>query len=176
MLGVGKQIIQKHIIIRGIKMVRGSLRSKVLKYLKENPSIELIELKEVFRDENEETVRNYYQINKQKKKPVDIKAELLKIIRDYKQPASSRVQAIREYNNMVKNQTETKEDTNIDPYTEYLRQKGKPIPTDINSKQNDPNYDPTFELLIELEKEEEESLKLYNLEENDEYESRRKRK
>ena len=72
--------------------------------MKENPETNLSDIKEVFRDENEETIRIYYYNAKQVKKPYDVKAELIKIIRDYRNPASSRVQAIRELNNALKNQ------------------------------------------------------------------------
>ena len=65
-------------------------------------------LKECPRD----TIDRYYTQFKKTAKDVqlDIRTELIKIIKDYKQPASARVQAIREYNNLIEKVPETGED------------------------------------------------------------------
>ena len=57
----------------------------------------------MFSDYPGPTVDRYYsQFNKTSKDiQIDIRTELIKIIKDYKTPASARVQAIREYNNLI---------------------------------------------------------------------------
>ena len=80
-----------------------SIRSQVLDYLNIRPDTSRKELKKVFRDCPKETVDRYYTQYKSISKNIqlDIRTELIKIIKDYKQPASARVQAIREYNNLI---------------------------------------------------------------------------
>ena len=89
-----------------------SIRSQVFDYLKIYPDITLQEVKKEFKDCPKNTIREYYrQFNAMSNNmAVDIRTELIKIIKDYKQPASARVQAIREYNNIVEATPESVED------------------------------------------------------------------
>lgn len=104
--------------------MKGSLRSRVLKYLKENPETELKELKVIFGEYVPKTITRYFRAYTKSLKPFDVKSELIKIIKDYKSPASSRVQAIRELNNMRKDQPEIIS-VNEDPYVKFQREQNK---------------------------------------------------
>ena len=194
-------------------MVKGSIRSKVLKYLRENPETEVRDLEALFSDCTQGTVKRYYFQYKASLRPFDVEKELIRIIKDYKTPASSRVQAIRELNNMRKEQPETKEGTFNDPFMKILEEKRIEEKEAFNEwkkgegfseSDNTPKIRLIYEAYLENERKQfkqwkidngiptnagtamdklryenekqEESLKLYNLEENDEYESRRKRK
>ena len=80
-----------------------SIRQQVFTYLNAYPGISLKEVKKEFKDCPINTIRTYYRQHRDISKniPLDIRTELIKIIKDYKQPASARVQAIREYNNLI---------------------------------------------------------------------------
>lgn len=83
-----------------------SIRKQVFGYLKVYQDKSVKEVQKHFKDCPKETIRTYYRQYKGITKnipniPLDIKTELKKIILDYKQPASSRVQAIREYKSIV---------------------------------------------------------------------------
>ena len=105
-----------------------SIRSQVFEYLNIHPSISRKELKKTFGDCPKETIDRYYTQFKQTSRNIqmDIRTELKKIILDYKQPASSRVQAIREYNNLVET---TPEESGDDPYIKYLEKQNLRIAT-----------------------------------------------
>ena len=109
-----------------------SIRSQVLDYLNIRPDTSRKELKKVFRDCPGETVDRYYtQFKKTSRNiQIDIRTELQKIIKDYKQPASARVQAIREYNNLIK---EEPDKTGDDPYLKFLESKNLKIATTIDT-------------------------------------------
>ena len=89
-----------------------SIRSQVFDYLKIYPDTTRMELKKTFGDCPKETVDRYYTTFNKISRDIhlDIRTELIKIIKDYKQPASARVQAIREYNNIVEATPESVED------------------------------------------------------------------
>ena len=80
-----------------------SVRKQVFEYTNIYPDKTLKEVKKHFHMCPSETIRTYYRQSKGNTKniPLDIRTELQKIIKDYKQPASARVQAIREYNNLI---------------------------------------------------------------------------
>ena len=77
-----------------------------------------MELKKTFGDCPKETVDRYYTTFNKISRDIhlDIRTELIKIIKDYKQPASARVQAIREYNNLIETTPENSEDTLLKLY------------------------------------------------------------
>ena len=100
-----------------------SLRQQVFDYLDGDPKITVKKLRKVFPEANMDTIKRYMMIYRKEHKydrsKVNIKEELVKIIKDYRTPASARVQAIREYNNMIKNmpeQTEEEVDTLLSLY------------------------------------------------------------
>ena len=95
-----------------------SIRKQVFEYLNIRPDTSRKELKKVFGDCPKETVDRYYSEHNKISRNVqmDIRTELIKIIKDYKQPASARVQAIREYNNLVETTPENSEDTLLKLY------------------------------------------------------------
>ena len=87
-----------------------------------------------FKDCPKNTIREYYRQFKSISKnmssvSVNIQQELIKIIKDYKQPASARVQAIREYNNL----SQDKEVLGEDPYLKFLESKNLKTKTIIDS-------------------------------------------
>ena len=96
-----------------------SLRSKVLDYLRIYPDTTRAELREVFRDDSKGNVDRYYTFFNKKPVPLNIREELEKIIKDYKQPDSARVQAIREYNTLVE---PTPESNVEDPLMKLLKE------------------------------------------------------
>ena len=110
---VTTSIKKKHVI-----KIMTSIRSRVLDYLNIHPGTSRMELKKVFGDCPKETVDRYYTTFNKTSKDIqlDIKTELTKIIKDYKQPASARVQAIREYNNLIETTPENSEDTLLKLY------------------------------------------------------------
>ena len=81
-----------------------------------HPGIDIKNVIRMLPDYNHKSVRTAYRRNiKASKKDeeleaLNIKKELTKIIKDYKQPASARVQAIREYNNLVEITPESSDD------------------------------------------------------------------
>ena len=95
-----------------------SIRKQVFQFLKLNPGISRKETKKSFGNCPKETVDRYYTEHNKISKNVqlDIKDELKKIIKDYKQPASARVQAIREYNSLVENKEESSDDSLLKLY------------------------------------------------------------
>ena len=97
-----------------------SIRQQVFDQLKINPDITLKELKVMFSDCPYNTIRTYFKqhTNISGNISLNIKNELIRIIKDYKQPASARVQAIREYNNLIKESPEKEGD---DPLLKLLQ-------------------------------------------------------
>ena len=95
-----------------------SIRQQVFRFIKGRPGISVGEVIKEFRDSPTNTIRTYYKqhISISKNVSIDIKEELKKIIKDYKQPASARVQAIREYNNLVENKEESSDDSLLTLY------------------------------------------------------------
>ena len=92
-----------------------SVRSQVFEYINIYPNKTLKEVKKEFKDCPINTIRMYYRQARDISKNIsrfdlDIRTELIKIIKDYKQPASARVQAIREYNNLIEKTPDTGED------------------------------------------------------------------
>lgn len=92
-----------------------SVRKQVFEFIKTHEKVSLQETKRRFKECPTSTIggyyRQYHQIEKStRKSTLDIKEELKKIIKDYKQPASARVQAIREYNNLVETQPQESEE------------------------------------------------------------------
>ena len=93
-----------------------SIRQQVFEFLKLHEKTSLKETKKKFKDCPSGTIGGYYREyhhvneNTRLKHDLDIKQELIKIIKDYKQPASARVQAIREYNNLVETQPQESEE------------------------------------------------------------------
>ena len=87
-----------------------SIRKQVFEYLNTHEDPSLRDTTNHFLDVSYFTIRNAFykwkehSNNREKEVNLDIRTELIKIIRDYKQPASARVQAIREYNNLVEKQ------------------------------------------------------------------------
>ena len=80
------------------KIDKNSIRQKVFREIDKFESISLSQLSGKFPDEKKGKIKNYLtqyrKINKPK--PINLKKELEKIIKDYKTPASSRVHAIKE--------------------------------------------------------------------------------
>ena len=93
-------------------MTNKSIRKQVFEYLEIHPDIPLKKLKKEFKDCPINTIRTYYRQHRDISQniSINIKFELEKIIKDYKQPASARVQAIREYNNLVEITPESSDD------------------------------------------------------------------
>ena len=81
----------------------------------------LTALKVIFGEYVPETITRYFRHFTKSQKPYDVKKELIRIIQDYKNPASSRVQAIRELNNGLKDQGVSTEAVNIDPFEAFLK-------------------------------------------------------
>ena len=79
-----------------------SIRQQVFDYINIYPNISRRELRKAFKECPSGTIDRYYTQHNKTSKPIqiDIRTELIKIILHYKTPASARVQAIREYNNM----------------------------------------------------------------------------
>ena len=110
--------------------MKNSIRQQVFRLLDTLPDIPIKDLYLEFKDCPKETIKTYRKQHRGMKKSIhnntlDIKTELKKIIKDYKQPASARVQAIREYNNMVEITPEESED----PYLKYLKNKNSKTET-----------------------------------------------
>ena len=105
-----------------------SIRQQVFEYINTHPYKSLKEVKKVFSDCPTNTIRTYYRqaTDISKEISIDIRTELQKIIKDYKQPASARVQAIREYNNLIK---EEPDKTGDDPYLKFLEKQNLRIAT-----------------------------------------------
>ena len=112
-----------------------SIRKQVFRYLDIYQDKTVKETQKYFGDCPKETIRTYYrQYNKNTKSiPLDIRTELIKIIKDYKQPASARVQAIREYNNLVEKEPDK---SGEDPYLKFLEKKSLRIATTIDTSSN----------------------------------------
>ena len=96
-------------------MTNKSIRSQVFEFLNGHPKISLRMLTKEFKDCNRDTIKRYLTQYREQFKveslgDMNIKNELTKIIKDYKQPASARVQAIREYNNLVEITPESSDD------------------------------------------------------------------
>lgn len=94
-----------------------SITKKVHKYLdKVYPDVDIRQTLDEFPTYSTDAVTSaFYRYRNMLKKNeklenIDIKTELIKIIKNYKTPASARVQAIREYNNMIENTPEKGED------------------------------------------------------------------
>ena len=86
-----------------------SLRKQVFECLDDNPKIRLKNLKKKFSDYNEDTVQRYltqHRHKKKRKKELTPGEVLKEIFLDRRQPGSTRVQAIREYNNTIKDSPE----------------------------------------------------------------------
>ena len=99
-----------------------SVRKQVFEYMNIYPHKSLKEVKKHFRDCPGNTIGTYYRDynrihNNIRNDTLDIRTELQKIIKDYKQPASARVQAIREYNNLNEKQPDK---SGEDPYLKFL--------------------------------------------------------
>jgi len=84
-------------------IIMTSIRQQVFEYIKTYPHKTLKEVKKAFKDCPTNTIRTYYRqaTDISTNIPINIRVELIKIIKDYKTPASARVQAIREYNNII---------------------------------------------------------------------------
>ena len=97
-----------------------SIRKQVFEYINTYPNKSLKEVKKRFKDCPTNTIRTYYKQFKDISNNIselNIRTELQKIIKDYKQPASARVQAIREYNNLNEKQPDK---SGEDPYLKFL--------------------------------------------------------
>ena len=106
-----------------------SIRQQVLQYIKTYPYKTLKEVKKEFKDCPTNTIRTYYKQFKDISndiKEIDIRTELIKIIKDYKTPASARVQAIREYNNLIEKEPDK---TGEDSYLKFLEKQNLRIAT-----------------------------------------------
>jgi len=73
-----------------------SIRQQVFDQIKSNPGISLKATKKMFNECPSNTIGGYYRAyhrvkENTRKNTIDIKKELEKIIKDYKQPASARV-------------------------------------------------------------------------------------
>ena len=93
-------------------IIMTSIRQQVFALLDRLPDISFKDLCLEFKDCPKNTIKVYkhqHKVNNQNI-PVNIADELIKIIKDYKQPASARVQAIREYNNLIKDNPQQKDD------------------------------------------------------------------
>lgn len=116
-----------------------SIQKIVDKVIAIHPGIEAKAVVMMLPDYNSRTIKSAYRrnINNAKKDAfnasVDISKELIKIIKDYKQPASARVQAIREYNNLVEKEPDK---SGEDPYLKFLEKKSLRIATTIDSSSN----------------------------------------
>ena len=101
-----------------------SVRQQVFEFLKKHPDISLKQLKKEFKDCPTNTIRTYYRQHADisKNVSINIKQELIKIIKNYKSPASARVQAIREYNNLVENKEQ--EESSDDGFLKWLETQG----------------------------------------------------
>ena len=116
-----------------------SIQKIVDKVIEIHPGIEAKAVVMMLPDYNSRTIKSAYRrnINNAKKDAfnasVDISKELIKIIKDYKQPASARVQAIREYNNLVEKEPDK---SGEDPYLKFLEKKSLRIATTIDTSSN----------------------------------------
>ena len=113
-----------------------SVRKQVFEYMNIYPNKSLKEVKKRFKDCPTNTIRTYYKQFKDISNNIselNIRAELQKIIKDYKQPASARVQAIREYNNLVEKEPDK---SGEDPYLKFLEKKSLRIATTIDTSSN----------------------------------------
>ena len=98
-----------------------SIRQQVFDYIKIHPEVSLRDTKIRFKDCPSNTIGGYYRAyhrveKNTRKNTLSLKDELTKIIKDYKQPASARVQAIREYRTLVEIQPEESEDSLLKLY------------------------------------------------------------
>ena len=111
-----------------------SIQKQVDKIISIHPGITMKQVKMMLPNSPGNTIKSAYRRNKKDAQnyasdALNIKTELIKIIKDYKQPASARVQAIREYNNLV----ETTPEESEDPYLKFLESKNLKIATTIDS-------------------------------------------
>lgn len=103
--------------------MKNSIRQQVFRLIDKLPDISLKDLYLEFKDSPKKTIKTYLtqhrtiQKNISQCRQIDIRIELIKIIKDYKTPASARVQAIREYNNMK----ESSPIEGVDPLVELLQ-------------------------------------------------------
>ena len=115
-----------------------SIRQQVLEYMNIYPHKTVKEVKKQFRDCPKNTIGTYYRQFKRiqnsiRLDTIDIRTELIKIIKDYKTPASARVQAIREYNNLIEKEPDK---SGEDPYLKFLEKKSLRIATTIDTSLN----------------------------------------
>ena len=109
-----------------------SIRKQVFEYLNIYQDKSVKEVQKHFGHCPKETIRTYYRQYKGNTKNIplytniDIRTELIKIIKDYKTPASARVQAIREYNNLIEKEPDK---SGEDPYLKYLEKQSLRIAT-----------------------------------------------
>ena len=98
-----------------------SITKKIHKYLdKVYPDVDIRQTLDEFPTYPTSAIKTaYYRyINSLKlSETIEIRTELIKIIKDYKQPASARVQAIREYNNLIEKEPDK---TGEDPLLKLL--------------------------------------------------------
>lgn len=109
-------------------IIMTSIRQQVFEYLTNRPKTSLKKLINEFCEYKKSTVTRYLTQFRELKivdiqVDIDIKNELKKIITDYTQPASARVQAIREYNNLLETQPEDK--SSDDGFLKWLETQGK---------------------------------------------------
>jgi len=116
-----------------------SVRKQVFEYMNIYPHKTVKEVKKWFNNCPGNTIGTYYRdynrIHKTiRNNTIDIRTELIKIIKDYKTPASARVQAIREYNNLVEKEPDK---SGEDPYLKFLEKQNLRIATteDLSSTQ-----------------------------------------
>ena len=109
-----------------------SIRKQVFAYINIYQDKSVKEVQKHFKECPKETIRTYYRQYKGNTKNIslytniDIRTELIKIIKDYKTPASARVQAIREYNNLIEKEPDK---SGEDPYLKYLEKQSLRIAT-----------------------------------------------
>ena len=79
-------------------MAKNSIRQQVFKYINTHPYKTLKEVKKEFSDSPTNTIREYYRQSKDMSNnmsKLDIRTELIKIIKDKKEPGSTKVSALR---------------------------------------------------------------------------------
>ena len=90
-----------------------SIRKQVFEYVNIHPNKNLKEVKEHFKDRPKNTIREYYRQSKDMSNnmsKLDIKTELIKIVKDKKEPGSTKVSAMRFYKELIETTPETGED------------------------------------------------------------------
>lgn len=111
-------------------IIMTSIRQQVLKCYKDNPKISPKNLCKKFPDANKQTLKRYLMsFRKESKrditgdKNISPKDILYEIFIDKRQPATARVAAIREYNNLLETQPEDK--SSDDGFLKWLETQGK---------------------------------------------------